>query len=76
MEETMELIYLLKEEWGYHIINMLILIGFALFGAYRSMKYVLEEERKTLTKEFFKAFGVLLLLYSMYVLYRAGYLIP
>ena len=72
----MELIYLIKEEWMYHIMNLLILIVFAGIGAYRSMKYALEEEKQTFTKEFFKAFGVLLLLYTVYVLYRAGYLAP
>jgi len=72
----MELIYLLKEEWSYHIVNMLILVGFAWIGAYKSMKYVSEDEHKTFTREFFKAYGVLFLLYGVYVLYRAGYLAP
>ena len=70
----MELIYLIKEEWMYHVMNLLILIVFSAIGAYRGMKYALEEEKKTFSKEFFKAFGILLLLYALYVLYRAGYL--
>lgn len=72
----MELIYLIKEEWLYHAMNMLIILVFALFGAFRSMKQALVEEEKTFLKEFFKAFGVLLLLYTVYVLYRTGYLAP
>lgn len=76
MERTMELIYLIKEEWVYHAMNMLILIAFSGFGAYRNIKYSLAEEKKTFTKEFFKAFGVLFLLYIIYVLYRSGYLLP
>lgn len=71
-----ELIYLIKEEWTYHLINLVILIFFSVLGAYRSMRVTLAEENKTYLKEFLKSFGVLFALYCLYILFRAGYLTP
>lgn len=76
MEMINNFLYLLKEEWIYHIVNIVIIVVFALFGAYRSMKYKTKDENITFLTEFLKSFTVLMFLYCLYILYKMGYLVP
>lgn len=96
----MDFLYLLKEEWSYHFINIMILIVFSIYGTYLTIKKniklsifsYIDENNKDISdkkkkeieegqnriwlKEFTKSFLVLFIIYSIYVLFKMGYLLP